>query len=250
VNWIALHGFLDDGKPDAATKMWKEGFEVYPLAKSANPPAMEFISSSKKKFNIIYPNNYEYFEELHAVIDREPIEMLDPGLRGLFSAIGIQMGKPFAHEYLKDEGMGGRHLNARTHFYYFATVNTPMTAVKLAGKGSKYAWAREVSIKGNRARGGRNGQPSLAKSMKDRRNKMKTAKRIGGKHMKTKRSVTLLSGVLVAANLADRQVSKIIACLIIVMAITSCASVPSPKSISSCRQKKNSSTSICFPWAQ
>ena len=56
--------------------------------------------------------------------------------------------------------------------------------------------------------------------------KMKTTKRIGGKHMKTKRFSTLLSGVLVTASLANRQVSKIISCLITVMAITSCASVP------------------------
>jgi hypothetical protein len=122
--------------------------------------------------------------------------MLDPELRGLFAAIGIQKGKPFApdarmkklltdaaavanatsrallwyerdesaflyegsywkmgfvggsYEYLKDEGMGGRYLNARTHFYYFATVNTPMMAAKLVGKGSKYAWGY-LDSKGN-----------------------------------------------------------------------------------------------------
>jgi hypothetical protein len=196
VNWIALRGFLIDGKPDAATKMWKEGFKVYPLAKAANPLAMEFISGSKKPFNTIHANDYHFFEELHAVIDREPIEMLDPELRGLFAAIGIQKGKPFApdarmkklltdaaavanatsrallwyerdesaflyegsywkmgfvggsYEYLKDEGMGGRYLNARTHFYYFATVNTPMMAAKLVGKGSKYAWGY-LDSKGN-----------------------------------------------------------------------------------------------------
>jgi len=128
------------------------------------------------------------FEELHTVIDREPIEMLEPQLRGLFSSIGIQKGKPFApdarmkkllteaaevanataraifwqtrdesaflyegsywkrgfvggsYEYLKDKGMGGRNLDARTHFYYMATVNTPAMTWKLIGKGSQYAW--------------------------------------------------------------------------------------------------------------
>jgi hypothetical protein len=46
VNWLALRGFLDkvDSKPDEATKLWKEGLKIYPLAKAANPPANRFIS--------------------------------------------------------------------------------------------------------------------------------------------------------------------------------------------------------------
>jgi len=198
INWLALRGFLDkvESKPDEANKMWKEGLKIYPLAKAANPPAMEFISGSNKEWNTIHANNYEFFEELHAVIEREPIEMLDPELRGLFASIGIQKGKPFApdarmkkiltdavavgnatarallwherdesaflyknsywkegfiggsYKYLKDEGMGGRNLDARTHFYYFATVNTPAMAWKLIGKGSQYAWGY-LDAKGN-----------------------------------------------------------------------------------------------------
>ncbi|MHC4743211.1 MAG: DUF1254 domain-containing protein, partial [Planctomycetota bacterium] len=188
VNWVALRGFLVDGKPDAATKMWKEGLKIYPLARADNPPAMEFISCSGKSFNTIHSNNFEFYEELHTVIEREPVEMLDPELRGLFASIGIQKGKPFApdarmkkiltdavavanataratlwyerneaeflyegsywkrgypgnnHQFLKDEGMGGRNLDARIMFYYFATVNTPKMAMKLIGKGSQYAW--------------------------------------------------------------------------------------------------------------
>ncbi len=30
--------------------------------------------------------------------------------------------------------MGGRNLDARTHFYYFATVNTPAMAMKLIAR--------------------------------------------------------------------------------------------------------------------
>jgi hypothetical protein len=45
-----------------------------------------------------------------------------------------------SYEYLKDEGMGGRNLDARAQFFYFATVNTPAMTWKLIGKGSQYAW--------------------------------------------------------------------------------------------------------------
>ena len=183
VNWIALRGFLVDGKPDAASKMWREKLKVYPLSQAANPPAMEFFNGSESVANTIHANNFEFYEELHTVIDREPIELLDPELRGLFASIGIQKGKPFApdarmkkilteavavanatsraifwyerdqseflyegsywkrgyvggnYQFLKDEGMGGRHLDARIHFFYMATVNTPAMAMKIDRRG-------------------------------------------------------------------------------------------------------------------
>ncbi|MBL6705212.1 MAG: DUF1254 domain-containing protein [Planctomycetaceae bacterium] len=196
VNWVALRGFLVDGKPDAAAKMWRDGLKIYPLALKANPPKMEFISGSGKSFNTIHANNFKFYEELHTVIEREPVEMLDPELRGLFASIGIEKGKPFApdarmkkimteavavanatsrallwdernkdeflyegsywkrgypgdnYQFLKDEGLGGRNLDARTSFYYFATVNTPAMAMKLIGAGSQYAWGY-LDSKGN-----------------------------------------------------------------------------------------------------
>jgi len=188
VNWFIARGFLKDGKPDFSSKLFRNGLKIYPLAKAANPPAMKFFNGSKKAFNTIHSSDFNFYEELHAVIDREPIEMLEPQLRGLFASIGIQKGSPFApdarmkkiltrsaevanataramlwyerdktaflyegshwkrgfvggsYEYLKDEGLGGRNLDARTQFFYFATVNTPAIVWKLIGKGSQYAW--------------------------------------------------------------------------------------------------------------
>jgi len=161
---------------------------VYPWAQRDNPPETKFVNLSGLKINTVHANNFEFYEELHTVIDREPIELLDPELRGLFASIGIQKGKPFApdarmkkilteavavanataraifwyerdqseflyegsywkrgfvggnYQFLKDEGMGGRHLDARIHFFYMATVNTPAMAMKLIGAGSQYAW--------------------------------------------------------------------------------------------------------------
>jgi hypothetical protein len=210
VNWVALRGFLVDGKPDAASKMWREGLKVYPLAQAANPPAMEFFNGSKSVANTVHANNFEFYEELHTVIDREPIAMLDPELRGLFASIGIQKGKPFApdarmkkilteavavanataralfwyerdqseflyedsywkrgfvggnYEFLKDEGMGGRHLDARTHTFYMATVNTPAMAMKLVGAGSQYAWGY-LDANGNTLDGSKNYKLNLPK---------------------------------------------------------------------------------------
>ncbi len=210
VNWVILRGFLVDGKPDAAAKMFREGLKIYPLARATNPPAMEFISGSGKVFNTIHANDYGFFEELHTVIDREPVEMIDPELRGLFSAVGIQKGRPFEpdsrmkkilidavavgnataraisfetrepgsyyyegsywrtgfvggdYQWLKDGGEGGRYLDARTLFFYMATVNTPAMAWKLIGKGSKYALCTQDQD-GNYLDGGRTYKLNLPK---------------------------------------------------------------------------------------
>lgn len=190
INLFVARGFLVDGKTDAAMKAYREGFRIYPLAQKDNPPAMKLISASEKAFNTVHANNFEFYEELHTVLDREPVEMLDPELRGLAASIGIQKGKPFApddrmkailtdavavgnataraiwlspredgyfiygrdsawstgfvggsYEWLRDDGAGGRNLDARTYFFYIATVNTPAMVLKLVGRGSQYALA-------------------------------------------------------------------------------------------------------------
>lgn len=187
VNWVILRGFLVDGKPQTANEMFKNGVKIYPLKDKDNPPPMEFISFSKKVLNTIHANNFEFFRELDRVIQREPVDMLDPEIRGLFASIGIIKGKPFSpdermkkiltdavavgnatartiafnsripetyiyedsswttgfvggsYEWLLEGGSGGRYLDARTLFFYVATVNTPAMALKMVGVGSQYA---------------------------------------------------------------------------------------------------------------
>ena len=187
VNWVPLRGFLVDGKTDAAVKMFKDGVKIYSLSESDNPPAMEFINCSREYFNTIHANNYEFYKELNTVIQREPVEFIDPELRGIAASIGIVKGKEFApdermkkiltdavaigngtaraiafrnrdsraklyedghwttafiggdYRWLDGNGLAGRDLDARTYFFYLATVNTPAMAMKMVGKGSQYA---------------------------------------------------------------------------------------------------------------
>jgi hypothetical protein len=186
--WLLLRGFLKDGKPDYSSQLFRNGIKIYPLSAAVNPPEMEFINGTGTEFNTVHSANYKFYEELHAVVDREPIAFLDPELRGLFASIGIQKGKSFApdermkkiltqaahlgnatvralfwyerdqeeflyegsywkrgmigesHEYIKDQGMGGRNIDARAKYFYMATFNSPAMVWKLIGKGSQYAW--------------------------------------------------------------------------------------------------------------
>ena len=90
VNWMILRGFLVDGKPDSAAAMFRNGVKIYPLAKAANPPAMKFFNGSEIPFNTVHANNFEFYHELAHVIEREPVDFIDPELRGLFASIGIE----------------------------------------------------------------------------------------------------------------------------------------------------------------
>ena len=187
VNWLILRGMLKDGKPDAASKNFREGLKVYPLKAKENPPKMEFIEASEVPFNTIHANNYKFFEEINNVIQKEPIDFIDPELRGLLASLGMQKGKPFQpdarmqkilteavsvgnataralsfrprsdtvyiydegswytafeggdYRWLIDDGKGGRNLDARTFFFYIATVNTPAMVKEMIGVGSQYA---------------------------------------------------------------------------------------------------------------
>jgi hypothetical protein len=96
VNWLILRGFLVDGKPDQASRMFREGLKVYPLAKAHDRPPMQFINGSTKPFNTIHANTFEFYKEVDHVIQKEPVDFIDPELRGLAASIGIKKGQPFA----------------------------------------------------------------------------------------------------------------------------------------------------------
>jgi hypothetical protein len=96
VNWLILRGFLVDGKPDQASRMFREGLKVYPLAKAHDRPPMQFINGSRKPFNTIHANTFEFYKEVDHVIQKEPVDFIDPELRGLAASIGIKKGQAFA----------------------------------------------------------------------------------------------------------------------------------------------------------
>ncbi|CAE8689649.1 unnamed protein product [Polarella glacialis] len=167
--------------------MFKEGLKVYPLSSAASPPKMAWVSGSEKVQNTIHSNDFQFYEEIHAVLNKEHLDFLEPELRGRAASIGIQKGKPFApsdklrktlveavavanamaravsftprdeecqfygkgggwytpfvggdYRWLRDQGAGGRHHDARLMFFYLATGNSPAMAMKMVGKGSQY----------------------------------------------------------------------------------------------------------------
>ena len=96
-NWLILRAFLDaNGMPDKAIAIYENGLRLYPYSQKGNPPQMSFIKAGEQLFNTVHANNFEFFNELNTVIQREPIAFLDPELRGLASSIGLEKGQPFS----------------------------------------------------------------------------------------------------------------------------------------------------------
>jgi hypothetical protein len=94
-NWVVWRGFQVDGSTRPAVEATKQRFRVYPWSQRNNPPQMNFIDVSGSEHNTIHRTDFGYWEELNQTIQAEPLEGLDPDIRGLLATIGIKKGKPF-----------------------------------------------------------------------------------------------------------------------------------------------------------
>jgi hypothetical protein len=95
-NFVFLRGFIRNGDPGPTVENLKKNFRIYPLARAANPPAINFVNMSGQYFNCIPPNDASFFDEVNQVVQEEPLDAVDPETRGLLAAIGIRKDKPFA----------------------------------------------------------------------------------------------------------------------------------------------------------
>jgi hypothetical protein len=93
-NFIFLRGSIKNGLEPAVANI-TSNLKVYPLKDLPNPAATEFANMSSKAFNTIFPSDFSYFENLNQVIQEEPIEAINPEVRGAIAAIGIVKGQSF-----------------------------------------------------------------------------------------------------------------------------------------------------------
>ena len=90
-----LRGFKVDGKTDQAVALMKQ-LKVYPLAKAADAPEMEFLNGSGQPIDTIHSDNITFFEMLSQLVNEEPAEVFTPLERFTMQAIGIEKDKPFS----------------------------------------------------------------------------------------------------------------------------------------------------------
>lgn len=94
-NWMAWRGFQVDGSTKPAIDATRTQLRIYPLSKKDDPPEINFINVSGVSHNTIHRMDFGYWEELNETIQAEPLNGLNPEVRGLLNSIGIQKGKPF-----------------------------------------------------------------------------------------------------------------------------------------------------------
>lgn len=186
-NLILGRGFMTNGSPKAAADSIKQHMRVYPLSEAGKPHPPRFVDLSGHEMNTVHANDFTFYEELNQIVQEEPEDSYGPDMMGLFNAIGMVKGKPFAPDDRMKKILvdavgtgnaiarsidfrgrdaeasiypgghwntpfiggsyqwltkgGARNFDARTMFFYAATVNTPAMAVAMAGIGSQYASA-------------------------------------------------------------------------------------------------------------
>jgi hypothetical protein len=91
---MGVRGFLVNGKTDHAVALMKSA-KIYPLRESADPRPMHFVNGSHQEIDTIFPDNYQFFEDLAQLIAEEPETVVSEPERFALAALGIQRFRPF-----------------------------------------------------------------------------------------------------------------------------------------------------------
>jgi hypothetical protein len=91
---FGVRGFQVNGSTDQAVGLMKQT-KIYPLAKAAAPPPMQFMNGSGQDIQTVFPDNFRFFELLAMLVEEEPVDSFTPFERFQMQAIGIEKGKPF-----------------------------------------------------------------------------------------------------------------------------------------------------------
>jgi len=95
-NFLIWRGFLVEDDPKPGIESFKKHARIYPLSRADNPPEQKWVNMSGKAFNTVHANDFTFYEELNQIVQEEPSESQNPEILGLFAAIGIKKGQPFA----------------------------------------------------------------------------------------------------------------------------------------------------------
>jgi hypothetical protein len=92
---LGLRGFQVDGKPDAAVALMKQ-IRIYPVSASDSPPETTFVNGSGHEIVTVFDDTGKYFDDLAALIEREPRDLFADHERFQLAVIGIEKGRRFA----------------------------------------------------------------------------------------------------------------------------------------------------------
>ncbi len=95
-NLLFARGFAAQGDPRAAVENIRADFRIYPLAAAADRPDTDFVDISGMALTMVFACDASYFEQVAATVREEPLDAIDPEIRGLLASVGIRRDAPFA----------------------------------------------------------------------------------------------------------------------------------------------------------
>jgi hypothetical protein len=82
-----------DPRPAVALAEQTRAYPLWTMEKDIKP--MQFPNGSGKNINMMYRVDNSYWTKLKTFVDYEPVQAIDPELRGVLASIGIVKGQPF-----------------------------------------------------------------------------------------------------------------------------------------------------------
>jgi len=83
-----------NGTPQDAYELGQK-LQVYYLSELPNPKPTKFVDPLNKRWPTLCRYDERWFEDLHTIIDVEPVRERDKAMMGLLKHIGIEKGKPY-----------------------------------------------------------------------------------------------------------------------------------------------------------
>ena len=92
--FVFWRAFIQDGNTAEPVALMEQT-RIYPLAKKDNPPEMVFPNGTGVAADMLFPQDYRYFELLAEFVAHEYVGPEDWAMRGMMASVGIVKNKPF-----------------------------------------------------------------------------------------------------------------------------------------------------------
>ena len=92
--FVFWRAFVEDGDTAPPVALMEQT-RIYPLAAQDDPPSMVFPNGSGISADMLFPQDYRYFELLAEFVDKEHVGPEDWAMRGMMASLGIVKGRPF-----------------------------------------------------------------------------------------------------------------------------------------------------------
>jgi hypothetical protein len=92
---FAFRPVAKNGGSHADQAAYAQKLQWYPLAEADNPRPTKFVDVKENPINTLPVYDISFFQDMHTVVQREPVLEQDKAMMGQLASIGIEKGKPF-----------------------------------------------------------------------------------------------------------------------------------------------------------